>query len=43
MCDFIRKLDCFLPTRLTKPVAQEGTGIVGIKLYLTVKKWPAHT
>lgn len=43
MCDFIRKLDHFLPTQPTKPVARERTGIVSIKLYLIVKKRPGHT
>lgn len=43
MCDFIGKLNCFLPTWPIKPVSQEVTGIVSIKLYLIVKKQHGHT
>lgn len=36
MCDFIRKLDGCLPTPMINLIAQEGTGIVSIKLYLII-------
>lgn len=36
------KLNCFLPIQLIQPIAQEGIGIVSIKLYVIVKQGQGH-